>query len=271
MTVVSAFLAPGTPLPLLRPDNPPWAPLVAGYQAAGEAVRASNPDVLLVYSTQWIAVLDELWQTRAHLTGIHVDENWYEYGDLPFDMRSDVDLAEACVAGCKEIGVSAKAVDYDGFPIDTGTIVMNNFLNADGARPLVIAANNVYHDGETTARLAAMAVETAKAQNKTVALVAVGGLSGTIFRTEIDIAEDHIADPTDDEWNREMLRLMESGSIEHLKQRAGDYAKAAKVDMGFKHLSWILGGLGDAFDGATVHAYGPVYGSGAAVVEFRPT
>ncbi|MCG8695399.1 MAG: tRNA U-34 5-methylaminomethyl-2-thiouridine biosynthesis protein, partial [Minwuiales bacterium] len=36
MTVVSAFLVPGTPLPLLRPDNPPWAPLVAGYQAAGE-------------------------------------------------------------------------------------------------------------------------------------------------------------------------------------------------------------------------------------------
>ena len=47
-----------------------------------------------------------------------------------------------------------------------------------------------------------------------------------------------------------------------------DYAGAARVDMGFKHFAFILGAIGGNFNGATVHAYGPLYGSGGAVVEF---
>ena len=42
----------------------------------------------------------------------------------------------------------------------------------------------------------------------------------------------------------------------------------ARAEMGFKHFHWILGALGGKFYGARTHAYGPVYGSGAAVVEF---
>jgi 2-aminophenol/2-amino-5-chlorophenol 1,6-dioxygenase alpha subunit len=269
MAVVSAFLVPGNPLPYLRPDNPPWVPLNDGYKAAGAALAKSGADVIIVYSTQWIAVLDELWQTRPHLKGVHVDENWYEYGDLEFDMKIDVKLAEACVAGSKEIGVSSKGVDYDGFPIDTGTIVMSNFLNPDGKLPLVIAANNVYHDPDTTMKLAKMAVDTADAQGKKVALVGVGGLSGTIFRQEIDIAKDKIASEGDDTWNKKMLDLLEKGDAAAVAKAVPDYAGAAKVDMGFKHLSWLMGGIGGAYKGAKVHAYGPTYGSGAAVVEFK--
>ena len=65
MPVVSAFLLPGNPLPLLRGENPPRKVLADAARRAGGALRESRPDVLLIYSTQWIAVLDELWQTRA--------------------------------------------------------------------------------------------------------------------------------------------------------------------------------------------------------------
>lgn len=40
--------------------------------------------------------------------------------------------------------------------------------------------------------------------------------------------------------------------------------------MGFKHLAWILGSLGGRFTKAIVHAYGPVWGTGGAIVEFKP-
>jgi 2-aminophenol/2-amino-5-chlorophenol 1,6-dioxygenase alpha subunit len=78
MTIVSAFLLLGNPLPYLRSDNPAWAPLHDAGHEAGRALAASNPDVLLVYSTQWMAVLDQLWQAREHSTDLYVDENWYE-------------------------------------------------------------------------------------------------------------------------------------------------------------------------------------------------
>ena len=134
MTIVAALLVPGSPLPLLRPENPPWARLVHGYRAAARSLAMARPDVLLVYSTQWIAVLDELWQLRPVSAGVHVDENWHEFGELPYQINSDVPLATACVEGSSAIGISAKGVDYDQFPVDTGTIVANTYLNPHNQR-----------------------------------------------------------------------------------------------------------------------------------------
>ena len=264
--VVSAFLVSGSPLPLLCPTVAPWRPLAEGYRQAQRALAASRPDVLLVYSTQWLAVLDQLWQARARLSGVHVDENWHEFGELAFDIRADVELAQACVAACKERGIRAKGVDYDGFPIDTGSIVMQRFLNPDGALPLVIAANNIYHDAARTAELARLAVDCAVAQHKRVALIGVGGLSGTLLREDIDPAQDRIAAPGDDEQNRRLLALLDRDG-RALNDSLAEFAKTARLDAGGKHIAWLLGGLGRRLNGATVHAYGPAYGSGQAVVE----
>jgi 2-aminophenol/2-amino-5-chlorophenol 1,6-dioxygenase alpha subunit len=268
MTIVSAFLVPGNPLPLLRPDNKPWEPLVTGFKSAAELLAASKPDVIVAYSTQWIAVLDQLWQTRPRLTGLHVDENWYDYGDLEFDISIDTPLAQACVRGSGDIGVKAKEVDYDGFPIDTGTIVMSKLLAPSADQPFVLAANNLYHDWEMTAKLGAMAAKTASDHGKRVAIVGVGGLSGTIFRSEINIAADRIATERDDSWNKRLLDTLESGNMGAVKALIPEYVGAAKPDMGLKHLAWVLGACDGKITGANVLGYGPVYGSGAAVVQF---
>ena len=139
MSVVSAFLVPGSPLPLVKRDNPCWGELASAMEAAGERLRASKPDAVLLYSTQWLAVLDELWQTRERSTGVHVDENWHEYGDLPFDIRADHELAEACVAAVTSAVVRSKEVDYDQFPIDTGTIVAANIATGTITTDLMTA------------------------------------------------------------------------------------------------------------------------------------
>lgn len=269
MTAVSAFLVPGCALHLLRPDNPPWRPIVAGFERAARALAMSRPDAVLLYSTQWIAVLDALWQSRPRLTGIHVDENWHSYGDMPFDISVDAELAQACVAASRVAGISAKSVDYDQFPIDSGTIVATRLLDPDGRYPLVMAANNLYHDAATTMKMAEIAAETARAQNKKVAVVGVGGLSGTVFREPIAIEQDRIAAEDDDSWNRRVLRLLEKGETSELVAVLESYAREARVDMGFKHLAWIRGAIGGRFFGARVHGYGPAHGAGAAVVEFR--
>jgi len=268
--VVAGFLVPGAPLLYLARHNPPWASLLNGFEAARKALDEAAPDAIVVYSTQWVAVLDELWQSRPRLSGIHVDENWYEYGDLPYDIAIDVALTEAAVKACATVPVSAKAIDYDQFPIDSGTIVANGLLNPAGRYPLVIAANNLYHDFDTTRKLGAVVADQARRQGKRIAVVGVGGLSGSIFRSEIDLRQDRIADPADDAWNRRMLELLAAGDVKSVLEACPAYAREAKVDMGFKHFSFVLGALGGDWQQAIVHGHGAVYGSGAAVVEFRP-
>ena len=269
MPRVAAFLVPGSPLPYLRPDVAPWAPLARAHAEAASALAAARPDVLLVYSTQWIAVLDLLWQMRPHVEGLHVDENWYEYGDLPFDLRIDTELAAACIAASPRIGIRSKGVDYEGFPIDTGTIVANRFLNPGSRVPLVIAANNVYHDWQRTEQLGALVVAEADRLGRRHALIGVGGLSGTIFRQEIDLANDRIASAEDDSANRALLDALAGTDGVRLRAVCADFAGKARADMGMKHLAFVLGGLGDRYAGARTLAYGPNYGSGAAVIEFE--
>lgn len=269
MPVVAAFLVPGTPLPRLKPEVLPWGRLAAACQRAGRSLAASRPDAVLLYSTQWFAVLDQQWLTRRRSEGVHVDENWYEHGDLPHDLYADTELAYACVAASARIGVHARGVNYDAFPIDTGTIVASQLLEiGTPERPLVVGSNNLYHDAALTERLAAMAVACADEQGKRVAVVGVGGLSGSQFRTEIDPRADRIASPDDDKWNQRILQLMESGDAAQLRALIPEFAKQARADMGFKHFYWILGALKGRFPGARVHGYGPAYGSGAAVIEF---
>ena len=265
--VVAAFLVPGTPLPLLRPDAPGWKALFEGYKDAARSLEKARPDVLLVYSTQWIAVLDQLWQTRPRVRGIHVDENWHAFGDLAYDFDIDAELAQACIDQSDDVGVRSKPVNYDRFPIDTGTIVAANLLNPESHWPLVLASNNLYHDGALTGRLAALAVQCAAEQGKRVALIGVGGLSGAVHRREIDPAEDSFAGDADDHWNRRLLDALIAGDASQLRALLTDYAENARGDMGMKHLEWLLGGMGAQWCGAYVHAYGPVWGSGAAVVE----
>jgi len=270
MAVVSAFLVPGNPLPRLKPEVPHLARFVSALAKAGEALARSRPDAVLVYSTQWIAVLDELWLTRPRSTGVHVDENWYEFGEMPFDIHADQALATACVNACSRIGVHARGVDYDGFPIDSGTLSASALLGiGETATPLVVAANNVYHDAATTEKLAAAAVGCAQESGKRVAVVGVGGLSGSCIRTEISLDEDRIENEADDRWNRRVLELMEAGRVSELRQILPEFTSQARADMGFKHFNWILGALGGSFSSARVHGYGPLYGTGGAVVEFH--
>lgn len=268
MPLLGAFMVPGLPHPLLKPDVLPWGQLASAYQRAGRAVSALRPDVLLIYSTQWMAVLDELWQTRPRSHGLHVDENWHDLGDMRFDIVADTELAHACVAATRAIGVTSKGVNYDHFPIDTGTIVANAFLNQAGT-PVTICANNLYHDWNTTVGLGRVAAAKAEELGRTYAIVGVGGMSGAMFRHAFEPRDDRIHDPESDRGNREILDTLERGDAEGIERAIPDYVKRAKPDMGMKHLAFVLGAIGARFYGARVHGYGPIYGSGAAVVEFR--
>ena len=72
MSVVSAFLVPGSPCLYVQRDNPPWGEIAGAMETAGKSLVASAPDLIVIYSTQWIAVLDQLWRTRSVLQGLHV-------------------------------------------------------------------------------------------------------------------------------------------------------------------------------------------------------
>ncbi len=264
--VVGAYLVSGSPLLALARQEPLYEELRRGYARVARDIEELQPDTLVIYSTRWYAVLDQLWQGRARLTGLHVDENWHELGELRYDITSDVSLARACVRAAQRAGIHSKLVDYAGFPIDSGTVTAQALANPEGTVASLVVANNLYHDAERTRTLGEIVAAQATAQGKRVVVLAVGELSGSLFRDERPLAEDTVATATDDESNRRILGLISARELDELQRQLPEYLTHAKVDMGFKHFSFALGALGGRLGAAEVYAYGPQYGSGAAVV-----
>lgn len=267
-TIKAGALVPGLPHLLLdRALNKSYLELAGALEALGDAFAAQGVKRVVYYSTQWISVLGHSFQAREALAGYHVDENWHELGDLPFDFKVDGKLAESMAAKAAKAGYQARLVDYNGFPVDTATIVADRLLNK-GRFTTGMVSCCVYSDYADTQNLAGIVAEAVRETEVPTAFVAVTTLSGRYFTTEIDLREDHIASNVDDEWNKRILGLFEKGAYSEVESLIPEYAGACKVDMGLKALAFLKG-VGVAKEGvpARKRAYGSLYGTGAAVVE----
>jgi 2-aminophenol/2-amino-5-chlorophenol 1,6-dioxygenase alpha subunit len=266
--IVGAYIVPG--LPHLTSDRKvgSWETLRRGFRQAGERVNALRPDVLVLYSTQWISVLGHSFQTNPNPKGLHVDDNWYEFGDFPFDFRVDTALGGRAAKFAAARGLATKTVDYQGFPIDTGTLVALRFLNPDSQIPLAVISCNIYAGQEDSLLLGRVVRQAVEESDKRAVAVACTGFSGRFFTEEIDPRADCFAREEDDAWNRRMLDLITQGRNAEVLAQSKEFAQAAVADMGFKAFAWLMGVLGTPSTPGKVLAYGPVWGTGAAVVEY---
>lgn len=257
---------PGMPH-LLRPDlNPSYENLSNACKDIGRQFERLGVNRILYYSTQWLSVLGQSVQVRPRVQGLHVDENWYDIASLDFDFKVDHSLAENLISGSREAGLQIRAIDYEGFPVDTGTIVANKLLNKSGI-PTGMYSCCVYSDYEETIRIGEILAKSALVLDGTTAIVIVSGLSGRYFTNKIDYAADKIRDERDRLWDQKILSAMQEGRWTDVETMRTDYCRDAKVDMGLKGLA-ILKGAGACEPGFKLitKAYGAIYGSGAGVL-----
>jgi 2-aminophenol/2-amino-5-chlorophenol 1,6-dioxygenase alpha subunit len=223
---------------------------------------------LVIFSTQWISVLGHMVQTRPNPKGMHVDENWYALGDLPYDFRTDLDLAKRTIELGVAAGLQVRPVDFEGFPIDTGTLVALDFFNPKNELPVVCIACNIYAGREEELKLGRAVHDAVRALGRRAVVIGSSGLSGHWFTKDIQDSEDCIVGDGDDAENRRMLDLIAGGKCAEAMDATPEYARKTGADMQFKAFYWLLGALGSENVKAKILGYGPVWGSGAAVIEF---
>jgi 2-aminophenol/2-amino-5-chlorophenol 1,6-dioxygenase subunit alpha len=270
-TIQRAYLVPGLPHLVSHQAVESWEALRRALHQAGGQITALQPDVLVLYSTQWISVLGHSFQTNPNPKGLHVDENWYEMGDFPFDLRVDVALGARAAEVASSLGLATKTVNYQGFPLDTGTLVALRFLDPDGAVPISIVSCNIYAGQEDSLMLGRAVRQAIEESGKRAVVVACTALSARFFTEEIDPYTDHLSRTEDEVWNRRVLGLIAQGKNAEVLTVSAEYAQAAVADMGFKAFAWLMGVLGTPAIQGNVLAYGPIWGTGAAVVEYALT
>jgi 2-aminophenol/2-amino-5-chlorophenol 1,6-dioxygenase alpha subunit len=232
MAVVSAFLVPAQSAP----------GFAAAFEMAADALVRSQPDVLLVFTTRWQSEGDLQWLTPSE--------------HAPNGFQIDSELAQACIAGTRAIGIESSRVMAIA-EIDPESLQLNK-----AGVPIVIAANNPGHDFNVTERIGGLAAAVAERLKRRVAVIGVGGLSMPTDAGEA-LSDD------DDQWNQKILNLIVQGDIYALRCELKEFTAQARADNGFKHFGWVLGALGGVFTGATLHAYGACGAGGGAVLEFQ--
>jgi 2-aminophenol/2-amino-5-chlorophenol 1,6-dioxygenase alpha subunit len=267
-TISKAYWMPGLPHLVSEIVSPVWQPIREACKKAGERVKAENPDVIVIYSAQWMSVLGHSFQTDPNPTGYHVDENWHDVVDFPFSFQVDVTLAKRAAEKAQSKGLATKEVNYQGFPVDTGTLVVMKYLNPDNKIPVMIVSSNVYCGREDSEKLGEAVQEALAEQGKKAVLVTCSALSHRFHTEELDPAQDKLARPEDDAWNQKMLTLIQSGKNKEAADLGPEYAQAVAPEMMFKGFYWMMGALGHPDTPAELLAYGPVWGTGAAVWEY---
>lgn len=268
MSAVIGLIVPGLPHPLLAPEqNKSWGEIRAAYDSARQKLIDAGVQRIIIYSTQWFSILGHQIQAHPNPEWIHVDQEFHELGDLPYSFSVDVDFAQRYVKKARSRGLHARTVAYHGFPIDTGSIVANNLLNPDNRFSVGIVSCNMYADRAETVVLGKAAQDALEEDNVPTAVIAVTCLSRRLH-TELKAPEDdQISSLMDDEWNQKLLELLSEGRLEDVSQLARTFAAQAHADNKLKAIWWLGAVMGqhNKYTG-DVLAYGPIFGSGSAVV-----
>lgn len=271
--ITKAYIVPGQPHIYLAPDkNPGWASLRDAYTTIGREIEKSGAELILLYSTQWFSVIGHLMQVDPQPKWVLVDQNWYEFGEIPYEFRIDPEFGKLYAEICKSHGMQASTVSYRGFPIDTGTVMALKMLDPNNAVPASIVSCNIYAEKEETRALGYAARAALEQYGKKTIVVAVTNLSNRYEVADIDPANDRISSAKDDEWNRKILEMFSEGRLEDVSQVAREFGREANADMGFKAIWWLAAVMGEhnRYDGK-VWDYQPVWGTGCGIVELTPS
>ncbi|MGB0115092.1 MAG: hypothetical protein WBP59_17865 [Ilumatobacteraceae bacterium] len=266
-----ALLVPGMPHLLAKTPADSWKALSKAVSDLGEEL-ADDVDTWLIVSTQWFTVLGFQFQTAGHLAGVHVDENWYayDYGELEYDLRTDAGLTESWISSTAAAGFDVHRTDYDGFPIDTGTIVASTLLDPAGRKQIASASMNLYAGPELMTSLGQCASQAASTSGRRVGVVAVSGLSTGVHQRWIEPTEENIFSPEHESWNLRVLELLEAGRIDDVMSLRDEFSRSAAVDSQFRAVNF-LAGTGLLAAPAENRAYGSIWGTGATVLHWSRT
>jgi 2-aminophenol/2-amino-5-chlorophenol 1,6-dioxygenase beta subunit len=278
-------------LPVHAPrENPPqnepaaecgWENLRWGYERLRRTIERLDIDVIVVHSPHWKTRQGHHVLGVPHFRSLSVDPIFPHLFRYHYDLRVDVELAEAIAEEGEESGLAMQVMRNPDFRVDYGTITSCHLSRPTWDLPIVsISSSRVYFDYNNDVgdrQMVALGRATRRAIERTgrrALLLASNSLSHRHFTQEPDIPEDmsaeHIYHHGQYLWDMHVLDLMRRGRTRQLMAEMPDYIEHATSECKDGSLSWLLGALEFPDYPAEVHAYGTVIGTGNAIVEWVP-
>ena len=288
--IIAGFLAPHPPH-LVYAENPPqnearsqggWEQLRWAYERARKSLERLKPDVLLVHSPHWVTQLGHHFLGVPQLRGKSVDPIFPNLFRYNFELEVDVELAEACCAQARELGLVAKMMRNPNFRVDYGTITTLHMMRPQWDIPIVgLSANNSPYYLSTEAGLEEMALlglatrRAIEQSGRRAVLLASNTLCHWHFHEEPTIPEDmsqeHPQSYAGYQWDMRIIELLRQGRTREVFELLPSFIQEAFAEVKSGAFTWMFSAMGYPEISGELHGYGTVIGTGNAVMEWDLT
>ena len=286
--IIAGFLAPHPPH-LVYGENPAqneakskggWEQLRWAYERARVSLEELKPDVLLVHSPHWITQQGHHFLGVEHLSGKSVDPIFPNLFRYNFELKVDVELAEACCAIGAEMGLTTKMMLNPNFRVDYGTITTLHMIRPQWDIPVVgISANNSPYYLTTEEGLEEMDI-LGKATRKAIedsgrraVLLASNTLCHYHFSEEPvppeDMAQEHPQNYEGYLWDMRMIELLRQGKTGEVFELLPQFINEAFAEVKSGAFTWMFSAMQYPELAGELHGYGTVIGTGNAVMEWN--
>ncbi len=287
--IVLGCLAPHPPH-LVYAENPPqneafseggWETLRWGYAKLARKLKTIDYDAIVIFTPHWQTYIGTHFLGLPEFKSKSVDPVFPNLFRYNYDLKVDVELAEAMHEETEKAGIITKMMRNPDFRVDYGTITSCHLLNPDWDKPIVTISSNRnshYYSNEVMIEqakaLGEACMKAIEKSGKKVVLVSSHSLSHRHFVTEAPLPEDmsreHIYNHSQYVWDMKIIDMFREGKMQEVVDIMPEYTEQTIAETEAGGLIWMMAAMGVPSYPAEIYGYQSVIGTGNCIACWDP-
>ena len=287
--IVLGCLAPHPPH-LVYAENPPqneafseggWETLRWGYAKLARKLKTIDYDAIVIFTPHWQTYIGTHFLGLPEFKSKSVDPVFPNLFRYNYDLKVDVELAEAMHEETAKSGIITKMMRNPDFRVDYGTITSCHLLNPSWDKPIVTISSNRnshYYSNEVMIEqakaLGEACMRAIEKSGKKVVLVSSHSLSHRHFVTEAPLPEDmsreHIYNHSQYVWDMNIIDMFRNGQMQEVVDIMPEYTEQTIAETEAGGLIWMMAAMGVPSYPAEIYGYQSVIGTGNCIACWDP-
>ena len=287
--IVLGCLAPHPPH-LVYAENPPqneafseggWETLRWGYAKLARKLKTIDYDAIVIFTPHWQTYIGTHFLGLPEFKSKSVDPVFPNLFRYNYDLKVDVELAEAMHEETAKAGLITKMMRNPDFRVDYGTITSCHLLNPSWDKPIVTISSNRnahYYSNEVMIEqakaLGEACMKAIEKSGKKVVLISSNSLSHRHFVTEAPLPEDmsreHIYNHSQYVWDMKIIDMFRKGQMQEVVDIMPEYTEQTIAETEAGGLIWMMAAMGVPSYPAEIYGYQSVIGTGNCIACWDP-
>ena len=287
--IVLGCLAPHPPH-LVYAENPPqneafseggWETLRWGYAKLARKLKTIDYDAIVIFTPHWQTYIGTHFLGLPEFKSKSVDPVFPNLFRYNYDLKVDVELAEAMHEETAKAGIITKMMKNPDFRVDYGTITSCHLLNPSWDKPIVTISSNRnshYYSNEVMIEqakaLGEACMRAIEKSGKKVVLVSSHSLSHRHSVTEAPLPEDmsreHIYNHSQYVWDMKIIDMFRNGQMKEVVDIMPEYTEQTIAETEAGGLIWMMAAMGVPSYPAEIYGYQSVIGTGNCIACWDP-